>query len=140
MPLDRERVLLNVRAAETEDLLDRATVYRAGMEPEALDLIEEELRSRGVGTDEIDAHARRRREAGLALHGGVARQCSFCRRPAVAEGWCRRRTQPDEVSPGRVSSVLAGPLWWLSYLFPGFPRYCYFCEEHRPRAGESAEH
>jgi hypothetical protein len=139
MQPDRERVLLNVRAADTEDLLDRATVYRNGMEREALDIIEEELRSRGVGPDEIAAHARRRREAGLSLRGGVARQCSFCRRPAVAEGWCRRRTQPEAVSPGRVSSVLAGPLWWLSYLLPGFPRYWYFCEEHRPQEGASGD-
>ena len=34
--LDLERVQANVRKADMEDLLDRATVYRNGMEPDAL--------------------------------------------------------------------------------------------------------
>ena len=48
METNLDRVRANVQAASTEDLLDRATVYREGMEPEALDLIEAELRRRGV--------------------------------------------------------------------------------------------
>jgi hypothetical protein len=38
----------NARAAPTDDLLDRVTAYRAGMEPEALRVIEEELARRGI--------------------------------------------------------------------------------------------
>ena len=45
-PLDLDRVRQNIRQATTEDLLDRMTVYRAGMEEEALELIADELRSR----------------------------------------------------------------------------------------------
>ena len=42
LPFNPERVWQNAREASTEDLLDRVTVYRAGMEPEALEIIEEE--------------------------------------------------------------------------------------------------
>ena len=46
--LDLDRVRANVGKAATADLLERVTVYRDGMEPAALDLIETELRRRGV--------------------------------------------------------------------------------------------
>ena len=39
MELDLERVRANAQQASTEDLLDRATVFRDGMEPEALEII-----------------------------------------------------------------------------------------------------
>src|SRR5947209_14646697 len=82
-----DRVKKNVREATTEDLLDRATVYRAGMEPAALDVIERELRERGVRREEIDDHERRRRQETRALPDGTVRRCSFCHQPAVAEAW-----------------------------------------------------
>ena len=47
MRLDLDRVRANVRAAGTEDLMDRSTVWRDGMEPEALDIIEEDGESFG---------------------------------------------------------------------------------------------
>src|SRR5689334_7294684 len=84
---DAERVRQNARQAETEDLLDRVTVYRAGMEPDALYVIEEELRRRGVTAADIDAHARRREESGLGEAGGLPARCSFCARPAVGRRW-----------------------------------------------------
>src|SRR5258708_7816623 len=56
MELNLDRVRENVRQADTEDLLDRATVYRDGMEPEAILLIEAELRARGVTEADILAH------------------------------------------------------------------------------------
>ena len=87
MRFDPERVLSNVRRATTEDLLDRITVYRAGMEPEALDMIERELYSRGVYTAQIEAHAASREQTILLLPDGTAAPCSFCDSPAVAEGW-----------------------------------------------------
>src|SRR5262245_49520354 len=43
MRLDLEKVRANARAASTEDLLDRVTVFRDGLEPEAVAVLEEEL-------------------------------------------------------------------------------------------------
>jgi hypothetical protein len=114
---DRERVLVNVRRATTEDLLDRVTAYRAGMEPEALDIIESELEARGVTPAEVAGHAERRRRDSIFLPDGVAAKCSFCHRPAVAEHWgwhC---------------------LWRV---LPVFPRHFRYCDEHLP-GGETAE-
>src|SRR5262249_25099597 len=72
MELDLDRVRTNVRSATTEDLLDRATVYRAGMEPEALDIIEAELEARNVTTAEIRDHEERRRRVMNRLPDGTA--------------------------------------------------------------------
>jgi hypothetical protein len=108
---DQEKTRENVRKAETEDLLDRVTVYRAGLEPDALYAIEEELRRRGVTAAEIDAHARRREEAGLCGSGEVPARCSFCFRPAVEWRWGWHR------------------LWGRVPLFPRPLRYCVI---HRP--------
>jgi hypothetical protein len=120
MQYDRERVRENVRQAETEDLLDRVTVYREGMEPDALYLIEDELRQRGVTAAEIDAHARRREEAGLCDAGGMPAQCSFCTRPAVVRRWGWQR------HGGRGLAFLRG--------LPLFPRRFWYCAVHRPGA------
>lgn len=111
MRFDLERVRRNVRQASTEDLLDRVTVYRAGMEAEALAVIEEELRARQVSAEAIAAHAERRRLETNRLPDGTARPCSFCHRPAVAEGWGWHR---------------------LGGLVPLFPRFYYYCAEHLP--------
>jgi hypothetical protein len=111
MLFDLERVKANVRMATTEDLLDRVTVYRAGMEVSALEVIEDELRARNVPRAEIQAHAERRRQETQMLPGGTAVCCNFCHRPAVAEGWGWHR------------------LWGL---LPLFPRFYHYCSEHRP--------
>src|SRR5262249_50082276 len=111
MRFDPERVRLNVRSADTHDLLDRITVYRSGLEQEAIRIIEEELRERGVGRAEIYAHKQTLDEKCLRTAGGAVVSCSFCRRPAVAEGWgwfC---------------------LWRKLPLFPRKQRYC---AEHAP--------
>jgi hypothetical protein len=107
---DRERVLLNVRKSTTEDLLDRVTAYRAGMEPEAIDLIEAELLQRGVGAEQIKSHTRRCQQETLQLADGTAVKCSFCRRPAVVRLWGWHR------------------LWGL---LPIFPRQMRYCAKHR---------
>jgi hypothetical protein len=107
IPFDTQKVLLNARAATTEDLLDRVTVQREGMEPEALGIFEDELRRRGVGREQIEQAAQRQV---LRDQDGVAVACSFCRLPAVARGWG----------------------WhWLWGRLPLFPRRFNFCEEHR---------
>jgi hypothetical protein len=87
MRLNLERVRANVRQAATEDLLDRATTYRDGMEPEALDIIEAELRQRGVSWEDIAEHDRKRGESALLDSCGLAVSCHWCRRPAVGESW-----------------------------------------------------
>lgn len=120
MDLDLQRVRENVRLATTEDLLDRLTCYRAGMEPAALDLIEAELRQRGVTVEQIDAHAQRYEGEALRLPDGTAAECSFCRRPAVERRWGWHRV--------RGRGLFAG----LAALVPLYrPRWCYYCAEHR---------
>jgi hypothetical protein len=106
--LDLERLRANVAAADTDDLLDRVTVYRGDMEAEAVAVIEEELRRRGVTAAQQIDHAARylnviRDESGLAL------RCERCRRPAVWRGWGWHR------------------LWGL---LPLFPRRLTLCAEH----------
>jgi hypothetical protein len=110
---EAERVRSNVRQATTEDLLDRATVYRTAMESEALGIIEDELRSRGVKAAEIEAHTMRRNREVIRLPDGTAARCSFCDRPAVAQGWGWHQ------------------LWSV---VPLFRRWYYYCLEHQPQA------
>lgn len=86
MQLNLERVRENARSASTEELLDRVTVYRSGMEPAAIEIIETELDRRGVTEMQIAEFEEQRRKTGL-IGGGVARSCSFCDRPAVARAW-----------------------------------------------------
>jgi hypothetical protein len=122
MQYDREKVRENAGKSETEDLLDRVTVYRADMEPDALYVIEEELRQRGVTAADIDAHARQREAGGLFEDGGLTVRCSFCDRPAVARGWgwhrYRGRWLPESMK-GRL---------------PLFPRPFWYCAVHRSGA------
>jgi hypothetical protein len=118
LDLDLERVRDNVRRATTEDLLDRATVYREGMEPEALAVIDAELRQRGLTECDIAEHAERRRGRVLFSPEGWALKCARCYRPAVAQVWG----------------------WhWLLGVLPLFPRWFPYCEDHLPRPlGERA--
>jgi hypothetical protein len=83
------------------------------MEPGALAVIDEELRSRGITALEIEAHAEKRSQETKFHPDGTAVRCSSCHRPAVAEGWGWHR------------------LWGL---WPVFPRYFHYCSEHLPRA------
>jgi hypothetical protein len=111
MDWDLQRVRQNVTHADTEDLLDRITVYRGGMEPEAVALIEDELASRGVSADEIERHDAERRARAIMLPDGTARPCSFCDRPAVMRAWAWHKMW------GRL---------------PAFPRVFSYCDVHSP--------
>jgi hypothetical protein len=111
LEFDPQRVLVNVRSSETQDLLNRVTVYRDGMEPEALSIIEEELYSRGVSAAQIADH-RERAGKDVVLCEGIAAKCTFCHEPAVAHGWAWHR------------------LWGK---VPLFPRHAYFCRNHQPQ-------
>ena len=109
MEFDFQRVRANVRNASTEDLLDRATVYRSGLEPAALPVILEELRSRGLTPEAVVAHEKSRQSV-LYDDTGTARTCQRCHKPAVVRQWGWHR--------------MFGKL-------PVFPRPFYLCEEHR---------
>ncbi|MCS7020403.1 MAG: hypothetical protein NZU63_01085 [Gemmataceae bacterium] len=108
-PCDLRRVAEYVRQAETEELLDRVTVYRAGMEPAALELMEHELDRRGISPEEIADHEARRRQTAIMLPDGCALSCHFCWRPAVCQAWGWYK------------------LWGL---IPLFPRIFARCEVH----------
>ena len=109
-PLNLDRVRDNVRKAETEDLLDRITLYRPGMEDAALEIIEAELRRREISSETIRQHAERHAHVLRGEHG-AARACSACRRPAIAGAWGWQR------------------LWGA---IPVFPRFHYYCARHLP--------
>jgi hypothetical protein len=119
MQFEPERVRSNVEKAATEDLLDRATVYRAGMEPAALEIIDAELRFRGVTPGEIADHAARRERETLQLPDGTVAMCSFCYRPAVAEGWGWHW----------IHLMIWGQ---RRPIIPVFPRFYRYCREHMP--------
>jgi hypothetical protein len=109
--LDVERMKANVVQAETEDLLDRITIFRAGMEEAALAFIEEELRKRGIGSAAIEEHEEERRKNLIPLRDGYPARCGECFRPAVecVVDW-----------------------HWVFDLVPLFRRKYYYCERHRP--------
>jgi hypothetical protein len=109
MDWDREKLLLNIRNADTDDLLDRATAYRANMEPEAVELIEIELRRRGITAASIATHAEACQTECLFDADGTAKMCSFCRRPAVTEGWGWHR---------------------ILQKVPVIPRWLRYCKDH----------
>ncbi len=113
--LDLRQVAAYTRKADTEDLLDRVTIYRKGMEPAALDLMEMELDRRGITLEDIAEYDRVRRETAIMLPDGTALRCNFCDRPAVirARGWYK-----------------------LFGLVPVFPRIFARCERHASRRQE----
>ncbi|MBI3822629.1 MAG: hypothetical protein HY289_08115 [Planctomycetes bacterium] len=109
MEWNEQKVLLNIRQAETDDLLDRVTAYRAGMETDAIAMIEQELHRRGVPTAEIEARQDEYQRKCLFHEDGTAKKCSYCRKPAVAErtGWLK-----------------------LFFFLPVIPRRTLCCEDH----------
>ncbi len=85
MNVNLDRIRKNVRDSSTEDLLDRITVFRAGMEAAAVEIIETELHRRGI--DEADIHRHGEARSHSIRIGEIAQRCSFCDRPAVARAW-----------------------------------------------------
>ncbi len=111
MSLDLERVLINIRKSETRDLLNRVTVFKSGMEPEAIPLVANELADRGVTQEMIDRYDARLRTVVVLLEDGCAAKCSLCHEPAVTRVW--------------GSHKLLG-------IIPLFPRVVYYCTYHQP--------
>jgi len=87
MGLNLKTVAEFVRKADTEDLLDRVTVYRDGMEPAAVDLMENELWRRGVTPEELAEHDEGRRQRVVMSEEGYVLRCLYCDRPAVSRRW-----------------------------------------------------
>jgi hypothetical protein len=103
---ERARAAREVKAAGTDDLLDRVTAFRPGMEPAAAELIEEELARRGFDTGKMRDYTAAEAPSLLRGPDGAALRCSLCRRPAVWQGWAWHR------------------LWGLLLVFPRVFRYC----------------
>ena len=91
LEFDADAVRRNVRAATSEDLLDRVTAFRAGMEPAAIGIIEAELQRRGIGQAEIERHETECGRDVLVRPEGFAYRCSLCPRPAVVRRWAWHR-------------------------------------------------
>ena len=109
LEFDPDAVRRNVHEAATEDLLDRITAYRAGMEPEAIGIIEAELAGRGVHRADIDRHQAENCQGIILRPEGFAYRCSFCRRPAVLRRWG----------------------WhWVWGMVPVLPRVLSYCSRH----------
>src|SRR5690242_2598107 len=118
MELHLRRVADFMRRGDTEGLLDRVTVYREGMDPAALDLVEGELSRRGISRAEISDHDANRRETAIMLPDGTAMRCSSCTRPAVLQ---KRRWH-------RLFRVV-----------PVFPKMFAYCEVHTtPKPAEAS--
>lgn len=120
MEFHLKRVAEYIRRADTEELLDRVTIYRAGMEPAALDLMEGELDRRGLSPADIRAHDAQRRATAIFLPDGTALRCSFCDRPAIqqARGWHKLRLRAPFISRS------------LNIALPLFPRLFAYCAIH----------
>lgn len=111
MHLPLKEIATYTRRASTEELLNRVTIYREGMEPAALDLMEGELDRRGVTRAQIAEYDAQQQTVVLRRPDGSARRCEKCDRPAVHQ---HRR-------------------WHRVYgLVPVFRRTLYSCGEHAP--------
>jgi hypothetical protein len=106
MEWDDQKLKVNISRADNDDLLDRITAFRVGMEADAIDLIEQELHRRGVTTAQIAEHREACERECVFDIDGSAKMCSFCRKPAVREGWGWFK------------------LFWLVPLIPRRVRYC----------------
>lgn len=109
MKFDSEAVTAWIGRADTDELLDRATVFRPEMEPEAVELILAELARRGIPDAEIDGHASARLACAVVRSDGTVERCRYCGRPAAAVAW----------------------KWWkLFRIVPVFPLKMAVCEQH----------
>jgi hypothetical protein len=116
---DEQKVLLNIRQADDDDLLDRITAFRSGMEPDAIAMVEQELHRRGVSAAQIVAHEEACRRECVFEASGVARSCSLCRKPAVCD----------------VQS------WYkLFWLIPLIPRTLWLCKDHAAKTSATPRH
>jgi hypothetical protein len=125
-----------IRSAATEELLDRVTVYRAGMEEAALDLMEGELDRRGVSRQEIAIHYEKQLASAIMLPDRTAMRCSFCDRPAIRQArswyWLRLRIPMLPLLIGRAAIP-------LGISIPIFPHMFAYCAVHQKPEKSSPE-
>ena len=110
LPFDLDQVRKNVEEAEISDLLERATVFRAGMEPEALELIETELRRRGISFKEQAEFEAAQENTVLRDEAGLPLSCHKCSQLAVESHW----------------------VWHWAGIIPIFRTRRSFCATHAP--------
>jgi hypothetical protein len=129
MNSDLENLKEKVREAQTRDLLDRATVYRAGMEKAALAIIEDELYCRGITPQELEAHAKERERDAIWLPDGTAAVCQF-------RGWDGNRWVGGRRSAPCYNPAVARVRGWhkLWGVIPLIPCRRYLCTDHLPKA------
>jgi hypothetical protein len=111
MAIDPDRVRAHAEKADDGELLDRVTVFRTLMEPDAVEIIEQVLRRRGFSLDRIEAYGEQAAREVLRLGDGTPAKCHFCSRAAVVRGWGWHR--------------------WKERGLPLFPRLFRFCPDHR---------
>jgi hypothetical protein len=133
MALDLQPVAEYIRRADTEELLDRVTIYRDDMEPAAVDLMENELWRRGLTRERVADHAADRRKGLLWDPDGRVVRCAYCDRPAVSKRWGLFRPQR------RVPTALWFTPWGLLlFVFWSVPRFYPWpiarCAVHDPMA------
>ena len=109
LEFDASRCITNVRQSSTDDLLDRVTAFRSDLEPQAIPIIERELRNRGIDSQAIREYATR--NVNIVSEAGHALKCIDCQRPAVTQAWGWHK------------------IWGF---IPVFPRLMRWCEVHRP--------
>jgi hypothetical protein len=111
MNVPEEKILKFARQAETPVLLDRVTVLRAEMEPDAVEIFLAELARRGIGPEDIRDHEREWKHKVLKLPGGLPATCSWC---------------------GRAATVQRQAWHKFLRLIPIYKRTQYYCDEHAP--------
>jgi hypothetical protein len=118
MEISPAKLLAHVGQMEQAELLDRVTVFRDALEPDAVEVMEAELARRGIGPEEIHQHYRQIKHRVLRDAHGIPAQCSWCERAAV-------EMRED-----------FHKLWRL---IPVAKRIWYYCERHfaekEPKAG-----
>lgn len=116
MEFDPDRVRKNASLAETADLLERVTIQRDELEPEALAIIMQELLSRNIRPEAVVNFECLRSQA-IYDSNGNPRLCRYCRRPAIftQKGWFK-----------------------LFRFVPIFPITEYCCAAHTRRIDETA--
>jgi hypothetical protein len=111
MKVANEKRLQYARTAETPVLLDRVTVLREDMDPDAVEIFLAELARRGVGPDRIRDHELAWKTRVLQRPDGLPATCVWC---------------------GRAATVQRQAWHKFLRLVPVYRRTLYYCDAHAP--------
>ena len=78
-----EQVRKFAALAETNDLIERVTIQRDDLDPEALTIIMQELLSRNISAETVSEYEKSR-DKFLYDSQGKPRLCNICGRPAIS--------------------------------------------------------